>query len=136
MNANAEIILVRTDGALILQQRDNKTGITNPGFISTFGGHVEEGDEPLDAAWREIQEETSLRPLKSRLKFFGKYKKTMKEHGEDWSVYYFLLDGVNDKNLKVYEGQGYIVLKNQDEIADHKLTTLLKKVLNDYYGVD
>jgi len=54
MNANAEIILIRTDEALILQHRDDKPGITNPGFITSFGGGVEPGETPAQAALREI----------------------------------------------------------------------------------
>lgn len=51
MDANAEVILVRNDGAIILQVRDDKPGIANPGLIATFGGHIEKDEEPLGAAF-------------------------------------------------------------------------------------
>ena len=133
MNANAEILLLRSDGALILQQRDDKPGITNPGFVSSFGGHIEEGEAPLDAAWREIREETNVRPEKQDLEFFGKYEKTKKEHGEDWTVFYFILRNVSDEGLEVYEGQGHVVLKSRNAVSGFKLTKLLKEVLHDFW---
>src|SRR6266702_2931294 len=110
MDANAEILLVRKDGAVILQVRDDKPGITNPGLVSTFGGRIESGEEPLEAAVREINEETNLGLKKNQLRFYRKCRKTKAAHGEDWDVYYFVASGVSDKNLKVYEGVGYKVV--------------------------
>lgn len=133
MNANAEILLVRNDGALILQQRDDKPGITNPGFISSFGGHIEEGETPLDAAWRELIEETNLRPLKDDLEYFATYQKTKEQHGEDWTVYYHILRNVDDRNLEVFEGQGFVVINGFKNASEYKLTKLLNEVLSDYY---
>ncbi len=76
MDANAEILLVRKDGSVILQVRDDKPGITNPGLVSTFGGRIESGEEPLEAAVREINEETNLGLKKNQLRFYRKCRKT------------------------------------------------------------
>ncbi|HSH55737.1 MAG TPA: NUDIX domain-containing protein [Candidatus Limnocylindrales bacterium] len=133
MKANAEIILVREDGSLILQVRDNKPGITNPGLISTFGGHIEAGEEPIDAAVREINEETNLGLKKEQLQFYRKCRKTKEVHGEDWDVYYFVATPVSEKNLKVFEGEGYTIIRNAQELQDAKATILLKQVLTDYF---
>jgi 8-oxo-dGTP diphosphatase len=133
IQGNAEILLIRADGALILQLRDDKPTITNPGFVSSFGGHIESGEEPLEAAVREINEETSLGLAKTDLEFFGKYRKTKEVHGEDWDVYYFIAKNISDKNLKVYEGQGYKIVKGLSELVNVKATILLQQVLNDYY---
>lgn len=134
MTGNAEIILVRKDGALILQQRDDKPGITNPGMITSFGGHIEPGETPLQAAVRELNEETNLNFTADRLSFFGKYRKTKKVHGEDWDVYYFVATDVDDRNLKVFEGQGFVVAHTQAEVYKLYTSTLLREVLADYYA--
>ena len=130
---NAEIILVRKDGALILQHRDDKPGITNPGFVSTFGGHIEEGEDPLDAAFREIHEETNLVLDSTTFEFFGKYHKTKEVHGEDWDVYYYVVRNVDDTNLEVYEGQGFKIVKNHEDLSKEKMTLLAAEVLGDYF---
>ncbi|HET8709029.1 MAG TPA: NUDIX domain-containing protein [Candidatus Saccharimonadales bacterium] len=131
--ANAEVILVRADGALILQQRDDKPGMTNPGFISSFGGHIEPGEEPLEAAVREINEETNLQLSPADLKFFGKYRKTKAEHGEDWDVYYFIARNISGAGLEVYEGQGFKVVQNEQELSTLKATKMLQQALKDYW---
>ena len=83
LGANAEILLVREDGSVILQVRDDKQGITNPGYISSFGGHIEPGEEPIEAAVREINEETNLNLTSDDLTFYRRCRKTKEVHGED-----------------------------------------------------
>lgn len=133
MNANAEILLIKADGSVILQERDDKPGITNPGLISSFGGHIEEGEEPLDAAVREINEETNLKLSKEDLQFYRKCHKTKAVHGEDWDVYYFAAVDVREEGLEVYEGKGYTVIHDTEELERSKASILLREVLTDYF---
>jgi 8-oxo-dGTP pyrophosphatase MutT (NUDIX family) len=130
INANAEILLFQKD---VLQVRDNKPGITNPGLISSFGGHIEEGEEPIDAAIREINEETNLGLKKEQLVFYDKRRKTKEIHGEDWDVYYFGVNRIETKGLKVFEGSGFTVIHNLEELNNSNTTKLLKEVLTDYF---
>ncbi|MCA9325201.1 NUDIX domain-containing protein [Candidatus Saccharibacteria bacterium] len=133
MGANAEILLVRDDGALILQVRDNKPGITNPGLIASFGGHIEEGEEPIDAAVREINEETNLKLSKEQLQYYRKCRKTKEIHGEDWDVYFFVAQHVTEDKLEIFEGTGYTIVRNKAELDAANTTILLKQVLTDYF---
>jgi len=133
MRGNAEILLVRSDGALVLMRRDDKPGITNPGMVTAFGGHIEKGETTLEAAHREIQEETNLRPEKNELKFFKKYRKTKEIHGEDWDVYYFTLENIDDSKLKTYEGQGYVIAQNLEASLRLNLSVLMRQVVSDFF---
>lgn len=133
MSGNAEILLMMNDGSLILQVRDNKPGITNPGLISSFGGHIEPGEQPIEAALREINEETNLNLKKEQLQFYRKCRKTREVHGEDWDVYYFIATPVSETSLQVYEGEGYTLIRNANELAEANTTILLKQVLQDYF---
>jgi len=59
--SGALLLLVRRDGAVLLQHRDNIPTIDYPGRWGIPGGAVEPGETPWQAAVREIREETSYR---------------------------------------------------------------------------
>jgi 8-oxo-dGTP pyrophosphatase MutT (NUDIX family) len=54
----AGVVLLRSDGAALLQHRDEKPGISAPGQWVFPGGHCEPGEEVFEAARRECWEET------------------------------------------------------------------------------
>lgn len=57
----AAVVLLRHDGAALLQLRDDKPGIKHPGMWVPPGGHVD-GNESMEAcARREFYEETRYR---------------------------------------------------------------------------
>jgi len=62
------VVLLRDDGAALLQHRDDISTISDPGLWVFPGGHVEWGETPRECAAREMEEETcyrchNLRPL-------------------------------------------------------------------------
>lgn len=54
----AGIIVIRTDGAVLLQQRDDNPSVQFPGYWCYPGGLIEGTEKPEDAARRELLEET------------------------------------------------------------------------------
>lgn len=60
----AGIVVVRIDGAVLMQHRDNKSGIFYPDYWGYPGGSVEEGEDFKMAAVRELHEETGYTPAK------------------------------------------------------------------------
>jgi 8-oxo-dGTP pyrophosphatase MutT (NUDIX family) len=62
----AGIILLRDDGAALLQLRDDKPDIQDPGIWVVPGGHVEAGETAIDGACREFLEETCYRCIDAR----------------------------------------------------------------------
>jgi len=52
------VILLRSDGAALLQHRDDKPGLRNAGKWVPPGGHAEAGESMFDCARRELREET------------------------------------------------------------------------------
>ena len=62
------VVLLRDDGAALLQHRDDISTISDPGLWVFPGGHLERDETPSAGAAREMEEETcyrcdNLRPL-------------------------------------------------------------------------
>ena len=96
-----------------MQHRDDKPGITNPGRITTFGGTVDAGETPLEAAVRELGEETNLHFTAAELTPFMNIELPISIHGFPTTAYYFMTPPVDTTNLEVYEGQGYKIVADQ-----------------------
>ena len=58
--AFAAVLLVNAAGDLLLQERDERAPI-DPDRWGLSGGHVEPGEAPEDAVYREVEEETGVR---------------------------------------------------------------------------
>ena len=62
----AGIVLLRPDGAALLQLRDNIGTIQDPGIWVVPGGHIEPGETIREGACREFLEETCYRCANAR----------------------------------------------------------------------
>jgi 8-oxo-dGTP pyrophosphatase MutT (NUDIX family) len=58
MDRIAAVMLVRDDGAVLMQHRDDKPGLRAAGQWVPPGGHCEDGEAPGVGAYREFLEET------------------------------------------------------------------------------
>lgn len=57
----AAVYLLRSDGAALLQHRDDKPGLRHANMWVPPGGHSDPGETPLACAFREMEEETNYR---------------------------------------------------------------------------
>src|SRR5205085_2221682 len=99
----AGVILYR-EGRVLLQHRDDDPAIRWPGAWAIFGGHVETGETPEEAAQRELEEELGLR-LDGDL--------SLVYHGEDETRERFIYAAalpVPPEALTLSEGQGMALL--------------------------
>ncbi|QQG50463.1 MAG: NUDIX domain-containing protein [Candidatus Saccharibacteria bacterium] len=132
----AGVLVVTEDGRLIGQQRDDKPGIDNPGRVSTFGGTVEQGENPRYAAWRElVKEETNLMLDEDSLVLFLE-DKAWRKLTKEWEArhfYYVKISTEQLDNLEVYEGQGWAEINGAD---DPKLVDLWRTVVGKFIELD
>jgi 8-oxo-dGTP pyrophosphatase MutT (NUDIX family)/CTP:molybdopterin cytidylyltransferase MocA len=73
------VILRTPDNNFLLMQRDKKAGIRYPGYWALFGGNVDPGESPEDAACREMAEEIELRISPGDLHRVTRYVSNLKK---------------------------------------------------------
>jgi 8-oxo-dGTP diphosphatase len=95
-------IIVDGDGRFLLQLRDDKPGIDNPGMWGSFGGRIEPGETPADGFVRELREELGWAPSRCELFAAGAYRPD--ERNQLIYVYAARLD-VPPEALVLGEGQ-------------------------------
>lgn len=96
-------LIVDADGRFVLQHRDDKPGIANPGLWGSFGGEVDAHEPPDEGLVRELEEELCWRPDRHELYGAGPYI----QGGEELVyVYAVALDTPLDR-LTLREGQGF-----------------------------
>ncbi len=97
------VALIREDGALVLQHRDNKPDISEPDTWVLPGGHAEKDEDPKACAKREFLEETgylidSPFYLLTLLDDFGTTYSSY-----DLMIYWAIYDG--KQPIQCFEGQ-------------------------------
>lgn len=60
MRRCAGVVIRNAQGKYLLQMRDDTPGIVAPLTWDFFGGGIQEGEEPMNAAIREMREELDL----------------------------------------------------------------------------
>ena len=98
----AAVILLRRDGAALLQHRDDRPDLRHPGIWGPPGGHADPGELMIDCARRELREETGYDG--SALWFLSSSDDSI----EGWPVYQLTLfwgwyDGIQP--VVCHEGQ-------------------------------
>jgi len=101
------LIILQIDNSdkLAFQRRDNKAP-TDPNVLGLFGGSIEEGESPLEGAFRELEEETSLRIPKEGFKLLT--ETNMPTRSGNAKVYLFTVQ-ISNTPFEVFEGDGYEV---------------------------
>ena len=106
------ILLLTPDNKVISMHRDDNPLIRDPGCYGIFGGAVEEGETALEAAAREIVEETNLRPAAEDLELFKTYTQQRDYLPQPATLNVFVLRNVDPTKLQIREGQGVKILDN------------------------
>lgn len=126
----SDCILINEKGEFLALLRSNIDKF-HPGVFSLPGGHIEENEEPIDAASRELYEETNIVLDSDDLSHFKTVSK------ENCEIHYFL-GSVHSSDLKMIldndEHQGYEWIK-PDNIADKNFILDLGSTLEDWFNV-
>jgi len=129
----AGVLLETNNKEIILQQRETNPSIINSGKITTFGGSIENGETPKQAAVRELKEELCLTIDPEELTDFGVYIKDKETHGLDQICTIFILKNISTDKLTVNEGLGFVLVSEQTKLEALNLSILAREILRDYF---
>ena len=98
----AAVIVLRRDGAALLQLRDDRPDIRHPGVWVPPGGHSESGESMICCAKRELLEETGYECSDER------FLVSFEDHVDGWpaytlTIFWCVYDGIQTVTCR--EGQ-------------------------------
>lgn len=120
------VILKTPNETYLLQERDHNTYL-HPGQIAAFGGGVENNENVLECAKRELSEELGLTVSTDELETIGLFES---HHKPDIFIHMFRAEGVNISKLKLREGKSIVELSLEDALKHKNVTDFTKEVLN------
>lgn len=134
MKNTVSIIIIR-DNKYLLQHRDFKSYIADPGTYGAWGGSVEKQDKSIKAAAiRELKEETGLDINETDLIVLGnelKKGRALENIGKKINFNYFAIIIKPNTNFKAQEGQGIVEL-TIPYIHNSNVNDIALSVINSY----
>ncbi|GAA0976849.1 8-oxo-dGTP diphosphatase [Nocardioides aquaticus] len=128
MRRFASALLVDARGWLLLQERDEHP-VIDPERWSLPGGHVEEGEDVLEAAYRELEEETGLRPAPGALRAWRELAVSHEGYASTDPVHVHLAaTTATDADVDCREGRR-IVFVDPGTLGDLPLSALARQAL-------
>lgn len=100
------VVLLRGDGAALLQHRDNLPTISDPGLWVFPGGHLEPGETLAEGAAREMEEETSYRS--------GELEELTRIQQDNVELVFFRANYDDSQSVKCNEGQGLAFVSREE----------------------
>ena len=127
MTRFSSIVLVDRRGWVLLQERDEHP-VIDPEKWGFCGGHLEDGEDFVTAAYRELEEETGIR-LDGGLELFGEFT-VFHDHTrthDEFCVYVMRTD-LGDADVECFEGR-QIVFVDPAVALDLDLTAAARVAL-------
>jgi len=135
MHVFASILLVDSRGWLLLQERDEYP-VIDPECWAFVGGHVDEGEDPDDAAYRELAEETGVVLPRGALRRWGRFTVFHEAYGTDDQInVYAARTDLTDADITVGEGR-QIVFVDPAALHGLPLSTSAAQILPDFLNSD
>ncbi len=122
---NIALCLIEQDGKYLMQLRDGDPKIGGAGLIGCFGGKIEAGETPAQAALREMSEETNHKPQKQHLSYLGEVNVVSDHKLEAVKVRAHVHKVMLDAATKIEAAEGKLVRMTLDEVKKNldRLTT-------------
>ncbi|WP_183094904.1 NUDIX domain-containing protein [Nocardioides stalactiti] len=131
MTRFSSILLVDPRGWVLLQERDEHP-VIDPDRWGFVGGHVDEGEDPETAAYRELLEETGLRVEPPLLELWGEFSVFHEAYDSfDDAFVFTAATTATDADVVVGEGR-QIVFVDPAQVGDLPLTASATQILPEF----
>ena len=110
MQRFSSVLLVDDRGWVLLQERDEHPAI-DPDKWGFVGGHLDDGEDYLAGAYRELEEETGLR-LDGGLELFGEFSvhHTHSDSDDEFQLFAMRTD-LTDADIDCHEGRQIVFVE-------------------------
>ncbi|MCP4483444.1 MAG: NUDIX domain-containing protein [Flavobacteriaceae bacterium] len=115
-------------GSFLMQRRDNKSGIENPGMLSVFGGDSEGEETCIETAIREFFEETGIRLKHSDMTHIIDIPMPL-DNRDCKLCSYYLVRGLDETDINLKEGAGVEKWSKKILLENTELTEYPRKIL-------
>lgn len=126
--------VIERDGSFILQLREFKASAGAGGLVGCFGGKIEPGEAPADAAARELGEETDLLVSPKQLRRLGNVEVESDMAGEPVIVRAQIFSFSTPPGLSITAREGGLVEYPRSQAVEHldKMTPATKETFIKY----
>jgi 8-oxo-dGTP diphosphatase len=125
----ATALLFDGEGKFLIYLRDNKPTIPFPNHWDLFGGHVEQGESPLQALYRELNEELRVTPL--TVEFFKDYHVSGGDAQPNIKHVFIVRIAESAQMLQLYEGQELRAIAIGEHIQ-YRFANILGNIISEY----
>ena len=124
------LLIVTSNGDLIMHLRDDRAGVLHRGCWAGFGGAVETGESFDEALKREILEETGI--VLNEANYLGAVTDEISEGGKgDVVQMYFSKGAIVPEQIQLTEGAGIGVF-SIDELKKMNVSPFVKRIILDH----
>ena len=130
----AGVLLVQ-GGKYVVQKRDHRPGIANPGMHSPWGGGVEALESPEQAAVRELYEETGVKITEDDLIFLTQLSvkgQSERSKGQIVDCFLYAAEISEDVAVHCYEGERLVRINGLADLPEEEYEGFLKASIESY----
>jgi 8-oxo-dGTP pyrophosphatase MutT (NUDIX family) len=120
------VMLQTSTGTYLLQERDNNAPL-HPGRIAPFGGGIENDEDAILCARREMFEELNLNLDVDNLSTIQLFES---RYEPEVFIHMFLAKDVDKSSLVLQEGRAIVEMTKEEAMENKDVTDFTKEVLN------
>lgn len=121
-------VLITKENKYVVIRRSLKNKKHGGGMVHSFGGHIDHGENPLEAAIREVKEEVGVEIENVKLRAVVTEIKCDDKELPDWVIFHFTAEYASGDYIQTEEGD--LLELSKEELLKQKMLPSFQIVLN------